>query len=74
MCFPLESQQRKGIARRRQQSRDHRVGMRLSALLWRDHGKSELEIAHLLSVCMRTVRNWLCLFRKKGLEGRCALH
>ena len=29
MCFPLDPQQRKSIARRRQQTRDHRLGRRL---------------------------------------------
>ncbi len=74
MCFPLDPQQRKVIARRRQQTRDYRLGMRLSALLWRDEGKTESEIAHLLGVCERTVRNWLRLYRKKGLEALCILH
>ena len=74
MCFPLDPQQRKGIARRRQQTRDHRLGMRLSALLWRDEGKTESDIAHLLGVCERTVRNWLRLYRKKGLDALCTLH
>jgi transposase len=74
MCFPLDPQQRKGIARRRQQTRDHRLGMRLSTLLWHDDGKTESEIAQLLGVCERTVRNWLRLFRKKGLEALCILH
>jgi len=74
MCFPLDPQQRKVIARRRQQTRDYRLGMRLSTLLWRDEGLTEGEIAHLLGMCERTVRNWLRLFRKKGLEGLCTLH
>jgi transposase len=74
MCFPLDPQQRKVIARRRQQTRDYRLGMRLSTLLWRDDGKTESEIAHLLGVCERTVRNWLRLYRKKGLDTLCALH
>src|SRR5262245_24359460 len=74
MCFPLDPQQRKGIARRRQKTRDHRASMRLSALLWRDDGKTEPEIAHLLGVCERTVRNWLRLYRRKGLDALCTLH
>ncbi len=74
MGFPLSPSQRQVIARRRQQTRDHRVGMRLSTLLWRDDGKTESEIAHLLGVCVRTVHDWLRLFRKKGLEALCLLH
>jgi transposase len=74
VSFSLDAPQRKQIERRRQSTRDSRLGMRLSALLWRDDGKTEAEIAHLLGVCERTVRNWLRLFRKKGLEGLCTLH
>src|SRR5262249_28318860 len=57
-----------------QQTRDYRLAMRLSTVLWRDEGKTEKEIAHLLGVCARTVRNWLRLYRKKGLEALCTLH
>ena len=74
MSVPLDASKRKQIGRRRQQTRDHRLAMRLSTLLWRDDGKTESEIAHLLGVCERTVHNWLCLFRKKGLEALCILH
>jgi transposase len=48
--------------------------MRQSTLLWRDDGKTEAEIAQLLGVCERTVRNWLRLYRKQGLEALCLLH
>src|SRR5262249_24466363 len=49
-------------------------GMRLSTLLWRDEGKAESEIAHLLGACDRTVRNCLRVYRKKGLDALCTLH
>jgi transposase len=74
MSVSLDASQRKQIERRRQQTRDYRLGMRLSTLLWRDEGLTEGEIAHLLDVCERTVRNWLRLYRKKGLEALCILH
>src|SRR6516165_3572721 len=48
--------------------------MRLSTLLWRDDGKTQTEIAHLLGICTRTVRNWLRLYRQKGLDALCTLH
>jgi hypothetical protein len=50
MYFALDPAQRKGIARRRRQTRDYRLGMHLSALLWRDDGQTEFEIAYLLGV------------------------
>jgi transposase len=74
MSFSLDTSQRKQIERRRQQTRDYRLAMRLSTLLWRDEGKTASDIAHLLGVCARTVRNWLGLYRKKGLEALCILH
>jgi transposase len=74
MSVSLDAPQRKQIERRRQQTRDYRLAMRLSTVLWRDEGKTASDIAHLLGVCARTVRNWLRLYRKKGLDALCALH
>jgi transposase len=74
MSASLEAPLRKQIERRRQQTRDYRLAMRLSTLLWRDDGKTEAEIAHLLGICPRTVRHWLRLYRKKGLDALCTLH
>jgi transposase len=68
------SLERKQIERRRQQTRDYRLAMRLSTLLWRDEGRTESAIAHLLGVCERTVRHWLRLYHTKGLEALCTLH
>ena len=74
MSFSLDAPQRQQIERRRQQTRDYRLAMRLSTVLWRDEGQTESGIAHLLGVCERTVRNWLRLYRKKGLEALGTLH
>ena len=74
MSFSLDAPQRTQIEQRRQQTRDYRLAMRLSALLWCDQGKTESAIAHLLGVCERTIRNWLRLYRQKGLEALCTLH
>jgi predicted transcriptional regulator len=59
MSASLNPPLRKQIERRRQRTRDYRLAMRLSTLLWRDDGKTETEIAHLLGICTRTVRHWL---------------
>src|SRR5262245_39795811 len=74
MSFALDAPQRKQIERRRQQTRDYRLAMRLSSVLWRDEGKTDSDIAHLLGVCQCTVRNWLRLYRTKGLDALCTLH
>jgi len=39
MTVSLDAPQRKQIERRRQQTRDYRLAMRLSTVLWRDNGK-----------------------------------
>jgi transposase len=64
---------RKRIEKRRRESKDARLHVRLSALLWLDKGYCVEEVADLLGVCPRTIRNWLELFRKKGLDGLCTL-
>jgi hypothetical protein len=79
MCFSLDPAQRQGIARRRQQTHDYRLGMRLSAFACPRYCcattvRPRLRLPHLLGVCARTVRNWLCLYRKKGLDALCILH
>jgi transposase len=74
MSVSLGALQRKQLERRRQQTRDYRLAMRLSTVLWRDEGRTESDIAHLLGVCASTVRNWLRLYRRKGLEALCTLH
>src|SRR5262249_7958072 len=35
---------------------------------------TDSDIAHLLGVCARTVRDWLRLYRAKGLDALCTLH
>jgi transposase len=71
--FTLDTLLRKRIAKRRREARDARIHMRLSALLWLDKGSSAEQVAGLLSVCPRTIHNWLDLFRAKGLDGLCTL-
>ncbi len=48
MSVSLDASQRKQIELRRQQTRDYRLAVRLSVLLWRDEAQTESEIAHLL--------------------------
>jgi hypothetical protein len=72
MSASLDAPQRKQIERRRQQTRDYRLVMRLSTLLWRDDSRTETEIARLLGICTRTVRHWLRLYRQKGLDALCS--
>lgn len=74
MSALLDAPLRKQIERRRQQTRNYCLGMRLSTLLWRDDGMTEAEIARLLGICTRTVCNWLRLYRKNGLDALCTLH
>jgi transposase len=69
----LDTLSRKRVEKRRREAKDVRVHQRLSALLWLNEGRPAAEVARLLDVCPRTVRNWVDLFREKGLDGLCDL-
>jgi len=71
--FVLDTLVRKKIEKRRRQERDARIHRRLSALLWLAKGHTPEEVADLLDVCPRTLRNWVDLFRADGLEALCSL-
>jgi transposase len=69
----LETLMRKKIEKFRRKEKDARIHRRLSALLWLDKGLLAEEVAELLDVCPRTVRNWVSLFQAEGLEVLCSL-
>src|SRR4051794_18495133 len=69
----LEASVRKAVIARRRYAQDKRVANRLSALLWDDDGRTRQEVASLLGVTARQVRNWLRLFRNRGLDALCTL-
>ena len=71
--FTLDTLLRKKIKKLRRKEKDVRIHQRLSALLWLDQDYSVPQVAELLDVCPRTVKNWVALFRDKGLEGLCTL-
>jgi transposase len=66
--FTLDTLLRKKIEKLRRKQHDARLHNRLSALLWLGQGRTPEEIAQLLDVTPRTVRNWLQLYRAGGLE------
>jgi transposase len=69
----LEASVRKEIIVRRRYALDKRVANRLSAVLWVDDGHTRQEVAGLLGVTARQVRNWLRIFRNRGLDALCTL-
>jgi transposase len=69
----LETLVRKKIEKLRKEERDSRIHRRLSALLWLNEGRSAEEVAGLLDVCPKTIRNWVKLFRTEGLDALCSL-
>jgi transposase len=71
--FTLDTLLRKKFEKRRRQEKDARIHNRLSALLWLGQGRSLEEVAELLGVCPRSVRNWLELYHGGGLEALCTL-
>jgi transposase len=71
--FKLDTLVRKKIEKLRRKERDARVHRRLSALLWLNKGHSPDEVAELLDVCPRTIRNWVATFQSEGLDALCSL-
>jgi transposase len=69
----LETLERKKIEKKRRKAKDARIHRRLSALLWLNDGYSVEEVAALLDVCPRTIRNWVDLFQEEGLDALCSL-
>ncbi len=71
--FKLETLVRKKIEKLRREKKDARIHKRLSALLWLNKGYSVEEVADLLDVCPRTVKNWVALFQTGGIDSLCSL-
>lgn len=71
--FTLDTLLCKKVEKLRRKEKDARIHNRLSALLWLGQGRPVDEVADLLGVCTRTVRNWLVLYRRDGLEALCTL-
>jgi transposase len=67
--FTWDTLLRKKIEKLRRKEKDVRVHNRLSAVLWLGQGRLPEEVAELLGVCPRTVRNWLELYQRGGLEA-----
>ena len=67
--FTLDTLLRKKFEKLRRKEKDVRRHNRLSALLWLGQGRSPDEVAELLGLCPRTVRNWLQLYQRGGLEA-----
>ena len=71
--FSLPTLVRKKIEKLRRNEKDARIHKRLSTLLWLNQGYSAAQVADLLDVCARTVKNWVTLFQTEGLEALCSL-
>jgi transposase len=71
--FTLATLERKKIEKLRRKEKDARIHRRLSALLWLNKNYSVEQVADLLEVCQRTIRNWLSLYHEKGLDALCSL-
>jgi hypothetical protein len=71
--FSLPTLVRKKIEKLCRNEKDVRIHKRLSALLWLNQGYAAEEVANLLDVCPRTVKNWIALYLAEGLEALCSL-
>jgi transposase len=67
--FTLDTLLRKKIEKLRRKEKGVRLHNRLSALLWLGQGRPLDEVAELLGVCPRTIRNWLQLYQRGGLDA-----
>lgn len=67
--FTCDTLLRKKIEKLRRKEKDVRVHNRLSTLLWLGQGQPLEQVAQLLGVCPRTIRNWLELYQRGGLEA-----
>jgi transposase len=67
--FTLDTLLRKKIEKLRRKEKDVRIHNRFSVLLWLDQGQTLDQVADLLGVTPRTVRNWLDLYHRGGLEA-----
>jgi transposase len=71
--FTLDTLRRKKIEKLRRKEKDVRIHNRLSALLWLNQGRTREDVAQLLGVTSRTIRNWIELYQRDGLEALCTL-
>lgn len=71
--FRLSRAERKKIEKRRDQEFDKRVFRRLSALLALDDGHSQEDVARLFGATARTVRRWIKIYRKSGVDELCVI-
>jgi transposase len=67
--FSLPTLVRKKIEKLRRHEKEARIHNRLSALLWLADGYSAEQVASLLGICPRTVKNWLALYQSNGLDA-----
>jgi len=72
-AFQLSRSERKKIEKRRNREFDKRIYRRLTALLGLDDGSSQEEVARFLGVTARTIRDWIKIYRKSGLDGLCVI-
>jgi putative transposase len=71
--FTLDTLRRKKIEKLRRKEKDVRIHNRLSALLALNQGRTREDVAQFLGVTCRTVRNWVELYQRGGLEALCTL-
>jgi transposase len=74
MDFSLDNKQRRKIEELLRSNISGKVQKRLFALLWLDDSKVMHEVAGLLHVSQRCLRDWLRIFRNKGFDALLVLH
>lgn len=72
--FKLSRKEREELERRYKQEKDKRVAQRIQCIILLHDGKNAKEVAKILMVSKKTVKRWIKMFVRYGLEGLCSLN
>jgi transposase len=70
----LTKEEREELEKRRRETHDKRIYTRLSAVSWVADGRTRDEVAALLGISTRQLRQWLRIYRNGGLLVLCTLN
>lgn len=67
--FKLSRKERDELERRYKQERDRRVAERIQCIILLHDGKNAKQVAEILMVSVKTIKRWIKIFVKYGVEG-----
>lgn len=72
--FKLSRKERDELERRYKQERDKRVAERIQCIILLHDGKNAKQVAEILMVSVKTIKRWVKIFVKYGIEELCKLN